>query len=277
MFGRNKESHKVAHGCCLIPPETKPSLKLESMMTEKEIGQKVSEIKYWAQRIEDSIKANQILDDFLKEDGRPCIPSVEIARLRSEVKGLRKDVSSLLPNRSCATPGHKTIPAPSHGCYEKPISDVERRVNPFNSVARDIKTATRDIKIDLGIDAADAVKAVNDLKKAMHDCDSSETDVTDLQVDKITTGTIKADQVNVTGVKPAALKIVINDVNGQPTAYLDGKQVAANSIKLDYEAANDRVSQMFWKVEYYDQERKSICTKSESNETRRDRMHHGQS
>ena len=111
----------------------------------------------------------------------------------------------------------------SRGCIEKSIHDLEHRVSP-------VHLKSREIKFKLGIDTTDAVKAVNDLKKTMRERDSRQTDITDLHGDKITAGTINVESVGIQNVAPR-LKIIIDDVDGQPTAYLDGKQVVVESIK----------------------------------------------
>lgn len=147
------------------------------------------------------------------------------------------------------------------------------------------KVNTGEIKVRIDVDGSEVAKVMSQyrdialqhhiqqanqelLKELASDEPEAKT-VEDLSVDKITTGTIDAESIGIQNVAPR-LKIIIDDVDGQPTAYLDGKQVVVESIKLNYEAASDRVSQMFWQVEYWDHMRNAMCTKSESNETRRD-------
>lgn len=151
----------------------------------------------------------------------------------------------------------------SRGCIEKPIHDLEHRVNP-------VHLSAREIKFKLGIDTTDAVKAVNDLKKALHERDSNQADITDLHTDEITAGTIDAESIGIQNAVPR-LKIIIDDVNDKPRVYLHGQQVPVESINVNYLASNECVSRLNWQVEYRDNQRQSISTEGESNETRRDR------
>lgn len=149
----------------------------------------------------------------------------------------------------------KPVYVKSGGCVTKRIRDNAHRTDP-SGLDKPTHTMAKDYTINVGIDTTDAVDAISKLKKSM------QTNITDLHVDKITTGAIDAKSINVHNSAPK-LKIEFDDANEAPCVYLDDVKIEATKVKVDWRTNTDRLNKSRFKVEYYEQD--LLKTYGESN------------